>query len=76
MFALIGRIVLAIVVGVLVYLVCLLVGPLVADLRVSFAATLGNWLSTYAGVLGLLAALWYFFSGVPVFPFRRTPPEQ
>ena len=60
---LIGRLVLAVVVGVIVYLVCLLVGPLVADLHASFAVTIGNWLTQYAGVLGLLAALWYFFAG-------------
>lgn len=61
--ALLGRLVLAVVVGVVVYLLCLLFGPLVADLKASFAVTVGNWLVTYAGVLGLLAALWMFFSG-------------
>jgi len=60
---LIGRIVLAVVVGVIVYLVCLLVGPLLADLKASFAVTVGGWVSTYAAVLGLLAALWFFFAG-------------
>lgn len=59
---LIGRIVLAVVVGVVVYLVCLLVGPLVSDLHASFAVTIGNWLSNFAAVLGLLAALWFFFT--------------
>jgi hypothetical protein len=51
------------VVGVVVYLVCLLVGPLLTDLKASFAVTIGGWLSAYAAILGLLAALWYFFSG-------------
>lgn len=60
---LVGRLVLAVVVGVVVYLVCLLVGPLVADLKASFAVTIGHWLSAYAAILGLLAALWYFFAG-------------
>lgn len=60
---LLARLVLAVVVGVVVYLLCLLFGPLVADLKASFAVTVGNWLVTYAGVLGLLAALWFFFSG-------------
>lgn len=59
----IARLVLAVVVGVVVYLLCLLFGPLVADLRAWFAVTVGNWLVTYAAVLGLLAALWYFFAG-------------
>lgn len=56
-------IVLAVVVGVVVFLVCLLAGPLISDLRVSFAVTVGHWLTTFAPVLGLLAALWYFFAG-------------
>ena len=60
---LLARLVLAVVVGVVVYLLCLLFGPLVADLKASFAVTVGSWLTTYAGVLGLLAALWFFFSG-------------
>lgn len=60
---LLARLVLAVVVGVVVYLLCLLFGPLVADLRVSFAVTIGGWLVAYAAVLGLLAALWFFFSG-------------
>lgn len=59
----IGRIVLAVVVGVLVFLVCFLVGGLLADLKVSFAVTIGDFLRNFAAVLGLLAALWYFFSG-------------
>lgn len=59
----IARLVLAVVVGVVVYLLCILFGPLVADLKVSFAVTIGHWIATYAPVLGLLAALWYFFAG-------------
>lgn len=59
----IARIVLAIVVGVIVYLACILVGPLLADLKVSFAVTVGGFLVAYAPVIALLAALWHFFSG-------------
>lgn len=73
----IARLVLAVVVGVIVYLLCLLFGPLVADLKVSFAVTIGSWMIAYAAVLGLLAALWYFFSGGgfswPHFPSRPAP---
>ena len=70
---LIARLVLAVVIGVIVYLLCLLFGPLVADLKVSFAQTIGGWLTSYAGVLGLLAALWYFFTGLSglSLPWRR-----
>lgn len=60
---LIGRIVLAVVVGVIVFIVCLVVGGLLVDLKVSFAVTIGDVLRGYAAVFGLLAALWYFFAG-------------
>jgi hypothetical protein len=53
---------------VVVYLLCILVGALLGDLKVSFAVTVGGWLVAYAGVLGLLAALWYFFSAGFTFP--------
>ena len=59
----IARLVLAVVVGVVVYLLCILFGPLLADLKVSFAVTIGGWLGAYAAVLGLLAAIWFFFAG-------------
>lgn len=59
----IARVVLAVVVGVVVALVTILVGGLLTDLRVDFAVTVGDWLQKYGAVLGLLAGLWYFFSG-------------
>lgn len=69
--SLLARLVLAVVIGVVVYLACNLFGPLVADLKVSFAVTIGNWLVTYAGVLGLIAALWHFFAGDGLGLLRR-----
>jgi Na+(H+)/acetate symporter ActP len=71
---LIRRLALAAVVGVFVYLICQLVGSLLADLRVSFAVTIGSWLVTYAGALGLLAALWYFLAGGWISLPRLGPP--
>lgn len=59
------RIVLAVVVGVVVALACLLVGGLLATLKIDFAVSIGAFLKNYAGVLGLLAALWHFFAGSP-----------
>lgn len=67
----IARLALAVVVGVVVYLVCILFGPLLADLKVSFAVTIGHWLVVYAPVLGLLAAIAYFFSGGFSWPLTR-----
>lgn len=57
------RIVLAVVVGVVVFLICLLVGILLAALEVSFAVAVGAFLEQWAAVIGLLAAIWHFFSG-------------
>ncbi len=58
-----NRLVLAVVVGVIVALACFLVGGLLVDLRIDFAQTIGGWLRDFGAVLGLLAALWYFFKG-------------
>ena len=75
---LVARLVLAVIVGVVVWLLCGLFGPLVADLKASFAVTIGRWLVTNAGILGLLAALAYFFlgfaSGFSMPSFTRKPP--
>lgn len=58
-----GKLILSVVVGVVVFLACILLGGLLTGLAVSFAVTIGNFLVRYAGVIGLLAALWYFFAG-------------
>lgn len=65
--SLLARLVLAVVVGVIVTLICMLVGALLATVDVDMASTVGGWLESYAGVLGLLAALWHFFTGSPKF---------
>lgn len=67
----IARLVLAAVVGVITGLVCILVGSLLASIDVPFVETVGEFLTTWAWVLGLLAALWYFFAGGSIF---RAPP--
>lgn len=59
----ISRLILAVVVAVLVTLACVLLGNILADLTVKIAVTIGDWLKTYGSVLGILAGLWYFFSG-------------
>lgn len=52
----------AVVVGVAVFLGCVLLGLLLGALRVDFALTVSNFLKQYASVIGLLAALWHFFT--------------
>lgn len=58
-----SRIVLAVVVAVVVTLGCLLVGGILDALTVQIAITIGNFLKNYSAVIGVLAGLWFFFSG-------------
>jgi hypothetical protein len=59
----IARLVLAVVVGVVVGLLCILFGGILVSLHVPIAATVGAWLTDWGWVLGFLAFLWYFFAG-------------
>lgn len=58
-----SRIGIAVVVGVAVFLGCILLGILLVALKADFAVTVGNFLKSYASVIGLLAALYRFFTG-------------
>lgn len=66
-----GRLVLAVVIAVIVTLACLLLGAILTGLGVAIATTIGDFLSRYSAVLGVLAGLWYFFAGYSWWP--RTP---
>ena len=68
----IRRIVMAVVVGVLVFLGCKLLGILLGALEVSFAVAIGAFFSQGAGVIGLLAAIWHFFAGSGTWPWARS----
>lgn len=68
---LLGRLVLAVVVGVVVTLACILIGAILVTLKIELAVTVGNFIKTYGGVFGVLAALWYFFSNADW--FNRSP---
>ena len=68
---LLSRLVLAVVVAVLVTLGCILVGSILLALEVSIAVTIGDFLKKYGSVLGVLAGLWYFFSGASWAPWNR-----
>jgi hypothetical protein len=60
----ITRIVLALVVAVIVGLVLVaLLGPILVGLAVPIAVTVGDFFVKYGWVLGVLAGLWFFFSG-------------
>lgn len=58
-----SRLVLAVVVGVVVTLGCVLLGAILVALKVAIAVTIGDFLRSYSGVIGVLSALWYFFTG-------------
>lgn len=61
--SLLRKLVLAVVVGVVVTLACVLIGIVLAALRVSVAVSVGDFLQSYASVLGVLAAIWWFIRG-------------
>jgi uncharacterized membrane-anchored protein len=63
-----SRLVIACVIGILVFLACTLVGGLLVTTAVSFVVTVGQFLKDFASLLGLLAALWSFFVGGFSFP--------
>lgn len=58
-----SKLVLSVVVAVVVTLACILVGGILISLTVSIAVTIGNFLKDYAGAIGILSGLWYFFGG-------------
>lgn len=66
-----SRIVLAVVVAVVVTLACILLGGILISLGVTIAVTIGTFLKDYAGVIGVLSGLWYFFAGGNL--FHRNP---
>jgi hypothetical protein len=65
------KLILSVVVAVVAYLVCILVGGLLVDLKVDFAQTIGGFLRSWAAVIALLTGLWYFFAGG--FTITRNP---
>lgn len=59
----IARVVIALVVAVVVTLGCLLLGTVLAMLKVDIATVVGDFIHTYAVAFGILAGLWFFFVG-------------
>ena len=67
-----SRLVIALVVGVVVFLACILLGALLANIDIDFVVTIANFLKNYASLIALLAALWQFFSGGFSMPTRKV----
>lgn len=53
----------AVVVGVITWLACLLLGLLFGLFEVSWAVAIGGFITKWAALIGLLAALYQFFGG-------------
>lgn len=61
---LIGRLILAVIIAVVVGVLCVwLIGPLLADLNVPVAETVGGFFIKAGWLLGVAAGAWYFFAG-------------
>lgn len=59
----IGKLVLAAVVGAATGLACILIGMLLVSLNIPPIEAIGHFLNQWAWVIGVLAGLWYFFAG-------------
>jgi hypothetical protein len=57
------RVIIAVLVAVIVALVLPLLGSILIDLKADIAVTIGQFLKGNATVIGLIAGLWYFFTG-------------
>lgn len=63
----IARLVLALVVAIIVgLLLTAVLGPILVMLAVPIAVVIGDFFIRWGWVLGILAGLWFFFSGGPV----------
>jgi hypothetical protein len=68
----ITRAVLAVIVAITVGLVCMyLLGPILVSLGAPIAVIVGDFFVRFGWTLGILAGLWYFFSG-SAWPSRRS----
>jgi hypothetical protein len=65
----IEQLILAVAVGVFVGLICIGIGRLLKSVAVPLLVALGGFLEQYAWAFGLLAAVFYFFTGGPIFGF-------
>lgn len=58
------RIILAVLIAVAAYLICIFVGGvLLTSLEAPIAVAVGQFLEKYASVISILVGLWYFFAG-------------
>lgn len=68
----IGRVVVAVVVGAVVGLACILLGMILASLNIPPVEAVGRFLTEWAWVIGVLAGLYQFFAGGVSLPGRSA----
>ncbi|MHB8420652.1 MAG: hypothetical protein ACYDCL_21480 [Myxococcales bacterium] len=59
----IARLVLAVVMACVTGLVCVLVGAILGSVGIPIAVTIGAFLVRWGWILGVLAGVWFFFTG-------------
>lgn len=62
------RIVLAVLIGIFVYLACNFLGGAAEAVSIAWVASIGGFFVRFAELISFAAALWYFFGGGN--PFR------
>lgn len=67
----IRRIMLALLVGIIVWLLCQFFGGVLGAMEISWITAAGTFLKTFAGLISLVAAVWYYFAGGDLPVLRR-----
>ena len=57
------RVILAACVGVFTALIILLIGVILVAIKVPIATSIGDFISQWCWVFGLIAGIWFFFTG-------------
>lgn len=57
------RIILAVIVAIAVWLACLFLGVVLGTLNVPLTDAIASFLTHWGWTIGVLAGLWYFFTG-------------
>lgn len=64
-------IIIALIVGLIVGLGCVLLGRVLKSIGVPPAEAVGGFFEQFAWAIGIVAALWFFFAGGSIFGLHR-----
>lgn len=67
-----SKVIVAAIVGAVAFLVCMLVGMLLAATGIPILATVGAFLTQWAAAIAILTALYHFFAGGITLPGRSA----